>query len=121
MLHGLLAYNIDNELVHWVLAAIVSAIGAAAPFVIMAWRKFIGWIGPMIQAWFSGQTNLVNTLNEQAPMMASTLKKLGETQDRQCQTLDTHTLRLDGHDQHLREILGLVREKKTSGDHPAMT
>lgn len=114
------AVVIDDGVVNWILTGLAVALPAIGTTIIMLWRKFIAWLAPRANGAFEAHTGLINQLKTQVPIVSETLSKLGETQDRQCQTLEQHGKLLEGHNTRLDELLTHVKAKSgnIAGENP---
>lgn len=97
---------------NWIWTGLCVVVPSVLGTLYMGWRKFIAWITPKANEMFDAHTGLVNEMKTHVPVVSETLKKLQETQDRQCETLEQHGQRLEGHHKSLQEILAEVRKGK---------
>lgn len=115
-MNQILAYEIDPATVNWILGGIA---GLAAPVGLAIWagfRKFIAFIKPHVEGFFQSHKTLVDTMSEQVPIVSDTLKKLGETQMRQCETLEQHSKLLEAHGGKLETLVAI--QLKASENKP---
>lgn len=109
----MLAMLIDDAFVNWLLAGAAVVVPTIVTTVVMLWRKLIAFLKPMIVDAFSSHTKLVNTLDEQVPLVTSTLQKLQENQNIYRERLNEHGQTLNDHGEKLDKILTIVKGPST--------
>lgn len=108
----ILAFTIDDATVQWVIAGVASSLTVLGTLAWAGGRKFVVFIKPHIEGFFTSHKSLVDTMTKQVPVVTETLKKLGETQDRQCETLARHDELHEQHKQKLDKIWGRLSDTK---------
>lgn len=105
---------IDDQVLSWIYGALALAIPAIGGTVVVLWKKFIAYITPKVTNAFEAHTGLVNEMKTQIPIVGEALKKLGETQDKQCETLERHSEKHEETAKMLKQIA-----EKLSSSHDA--
>lgn len=111
-MNSVLAIVIDDTVVNWVIGVLSVIVPTVGTTIVVLWRKLIAFMKPKVESAFDAHTGLVRELKTQVPMVAETLRKLGDTQDQQCKTLEQHGKILEGHHTKIDEILTAVRKGK---------
>lgn len=83
--------TLDDATLNWIYGMVAVAVPTVGGTVVLLWRKFVAYITPKVTDAFNAHTGLVNEMKTQIPIVGETLKKLGETQEKQCETLDQHS------------------------------
>lgn len=106
----LLAFVVDDSLINWIIGTVAVTVPPSIATTIVMWKKLIAFLKPKIERLFDAHSGLVEEMKTQVPVVSQTLAKLGDTQDKQCQTLEQHGKILESHDQKMETILSVVRK-----------
>jgi hypothetical protein len=99
------AIVIDDNYINWLLGLIAVALPTIGTTIVLLWKKFLAYITPKVTEAFNAHTGLVNEMKLQIPIVGKTLKKLGDTQEKQCDTLERHS---KWHEQHAEKLNKLM-------------